>query len=312
MRGMALAFLVAASTALSLEPLEPLEGEPPTLSRFDRTIRYLQDSPPEERAGFAAAALTELTAVYMAEADLARSEASDLQGESPAKLLGWSLAVDQYASQLLLVLDDVEQGFPVSLRPDPQGPVTTTVADRAVILGHPRADQQAAFELRVLTDFCSNHDCERMTVTSAESTPIPVSAVRVNPLWTFAESGPVCSNDGIEVHFRSNQNLAMLRGLCEGLMQELAALAMDLAWQIRHGVLIDWDILVISATPGRPEHLVRLNTAGDSVLVTVPLLLASTELLADIKPWLYARATNSKPVATRLDAAKYGWVPPDQ
>ena len=107
MRGMALAFLVAASTALSLESLEPLEGEPPTLSRFDRTIRYLQDSPPEERAGFAVAALTELTAVYMAEAGLARSEASDLQGESPAKLLGWSLAVDQYASQLLLVLDDV-------------------------------------------------------------------------------------------------------------------------------------------------------------------------------------------------------------
>jgi hypothetical protein len=309
MRRIALAFLVAASPASSLELLE---GELPTLSRFERTVRYLQDSPPEERADFAAAALTELTAVYMAEADLARSEASEREGESPAKLLGWSLAVDQYANQLLLVLDDVEQGFPVSLRRDPQGPVTTTVADRAVILGHPRADQQAAFELRVLTDFCSRHDCERMTVSATKSSPIPVSAVRVNPLWTFTEAGPVCSNDSIEVRFHSDQNLAVLRGLCEGLFQEFAALAMDLAWQIRHGVAIDWDTLVISATPGRPEHLVRLNSTGDSVLVTVPLLFASTELLADIKPWLFARATGNKAVATRLDAAKYGWVSPSQ
>jgi hypothetical protein len=289
---------------------ETQEAEVDMQSRFQRTVTYLLGSAPEERADFAAAALTELTAVYMAEADLARAAAAKQKLAERGKLLGWSQAVDQYANQLLLVLDDVEQGFPVSLRPNRLGPVTTTVADRAVILGHPRADQQAAYELRVLTDFCSNHNCERMTVTTVGAEPIPASAMQVRTLWTFTESGPVCSGDNIEVHFHSSQNLPILRGLCEELLQEVAALAMNLAWQIRHGVAIDWDGLVIHTTPGRPEHLVRLNAAGDSILATLPLLYDSAELLSDTKPWLYARSTGAVPAVTRLDAAEYGWVPP--
>jgi len=282
------------------------------ISRFQRTVNYLQDSPPEERADFAAAALAELTAVYLAEADLARTQAAEQEIAARGKLLAWSQAVDQYANQLLVVLDDVEQGFPVSLRPGSQGPVTATVADRAVILGHPRADQQTAYELRVLTDFCDKHNCERMTVNADEPEPIPASAMRVTTLWTFTEGGPVCSSDGIEVRFHSSQNLPILRGLCEELVKELAALSTDLAWQIRHGVAIDWDGLVISATPQRPEHLVRLNGAGDSILASLPLLYESTDLLSDVVPWLNARSTGSIPASIRLDADEYGWVPPPE
>lgn len=299
--------LVACMWAATAWSQETLEEEVKVQSRFLRTVSYLQESPPVERADFAAAALAELTTVYMAEADLARSEAAEGKIAERGKLLGWSQAVDQYASQLLVVLDDVEQGFPVSLRPSPQGPVTATVADRAVILGHPRADQQAAYELRVLTDFCSNHDCERMTARAEEPQPIPASPMHVNPLWTFTEIGPVCSNDGIEVHFGSSRNLPILRGLCEQLMQEAATLAMDLAWQRRHGVTIDWEAMALSATPGRPEHLVRLNAAGDSVLATLPLLFSDAKLLADLAPWLSSYNAGSKPVTVRLDAGDYGW-----
>jgi hypothetical protein len=298
-----------AATAWSLETLEE---EVKALSRFQRTVNYLQGSPLEERADFAAAALAELTAVYMAEADLARTQAAEQEIAARGKLLAWSQAVDQYANQLLVVLDDVEQGFPVSLRSSSQGPVTATVADRAVILGHPRADQQTAYELRVLTDFCDNHNCERMTVNADEPEPIPASAMRVTTLWTFTEGGPVCSSDGIEVRFHSSQNLPILRGLCEELVKELAALSTDLAWQIRHGVAIDWDGLVISATPQRPEHLVRLNAAGDSILASLPLLYESTDLLSDVVPWLNARSTGSIPASIRLDADEYGWVPPPE
>ena len=298
-----------AATAWSLETLEE---EVKALSRFQRTVNYLQGSPLEERADFAAAALAELTAVYMAEADLARTQAAEQEIAARGKLLAWSQAVDQYANQLLVVLDDVEQGFPVSLRSSSQGPVTATVADRAVILGHPRADQQTAYELRVLTDFCDNHNCERMTVNADEPEPIPASAMRVTTLWTFTEGGPVCSSDGIEVRFHSSQNLPILRGLCEELVKELAALSTDLAWQIRHGVAIDWDGLVISATPQRPEHLVRLNAAGDSILASLPLLYESTDLLSDVVPWLNARSKGSIPASIRLDADEYGWVPPPE
>jgi hypothetical protein len=248
----------------------------------------------------------------MAEADLARAQAAEQAAGARARLLGWSVAVDQYAGQLMLVLDDVEQGFPVSLRVDQQGPATVTVAGRAVILGHPRADQQSAFEQRVLADFCSRGDCERMTAAIAKPEPIPVTVARVNPLWTFDSGGPVCSNEGLEVYFHSTRNLATLRGICEELAQELAALATDLAWQRRHGVVIDLDLLTVTATPGRPEHLVRLNAAGDSSLLTLPLLFGSANLLADIKPWLSARVQGDPAPSIRLDAASYGWLAPDQ
>lgn len=286
----------------------PLEKSQEKQSRFQRTFEYLQGAPVVEQTDFVLAALSELAAVYMAEADLARADAVSQTGSGRAKLLGWSRAVDQYASQLLLVLDDLEQGYPVSLRTGTPGPPTISVADRAVILGHPRDEQQSAFEQRVLADFCSRHDCRRMTQALAPE-PIPDTLVRVYPLWTFAETGPVCSNDGLEVQFHSTRNIANLRRICEQLAQELASLATALVWQRRHGVDIDWSGLSVEPTPGRPGHLVRLNAAGDSVLLTVPLLFSSENLLADITPWLHALAKGEKTPSLRLDAGDYGWVP---
>lgn len=282
------------------------------LSRFQRTLNYLQDSPAAEQADFAVTALAELAAVYMAEADLARSEAAQKTGSGRARLVGWSYAVDQYADQLVALLEDVEHGVPVSLRSVEQGPALVTVADRVVILGHPRADQQAAFEQRVLADFCSSHECGRMTAPGGSREPIPVTVMRVNPLWTFAESGPVCANDGLEVSFHMSRDIGTLRGICEELAQELAALATDLAGQRRYGVAIDWDGLAVTAIPGRPEHLVRLNAAGDSALLTLPLLFGSPNLLADIKPWLVARVLGDPAPTIRLSAADYGWQAQDR
>jgi hypothetical protein len=134
--------------------------------------------------------------------------------------------------------------------------------------------------------------------------------VRVNPVWAFNASGQVCSIDQMQVFFNnsSNSNIAALRGICEQFVQELAALANELAGQQGHGVTIDWDGLVVTATPGRPEHVVRVNAAGDSVLVTVPLLFASPKLLADIRPWLAARVGGRPAPTVRLDAASYGWL----
>ena len=276
-------------------------------SRFQRTVNYLQAAPPDEQADFALSALGELAAVYMAEADLARTQAAGKDSNGRGRLWSWSVAVDQYASQLILLMDDVEQGYPVVLRSAQHTDVTITVADRVVMLGHPRPDQQGAYEQRVLMDFCAVRDCERVTAAEPNPDPVPLSATRANPLWTFTERGPICSNDGLEVHFASAENLSILRGLCEQLIVETAALANELAWQTRHGVQIDWDGLVVSATPGRPEHLVRINAAGDTILLTMPLLDASANLLADIKPWLHARVTGEGTAPVRLAAADYGW-----
>lgn len=291
----------------------PEESAPAALSRFERTVAYLQRAPAEQQTDFALAALAELVAVYMAEADLARAGSARPEGSPRPGLRGWSVAVDEYANQLLLVLDEVEQGQAVSLRLSHLGPAMVTVADRVVILGHPRADQQGAFEQQVLADFCSRHDCGPVTTASATSArpePIPVTVLRVNPVWAFTPSGQTCSIDELQVFFNnsSNSNIATLRGICEQFVQELAALANELAGQQGYGVAIDWDGLALTATPGRPEHLVRVNAAGDSVLVTAPLLFASPKLLADIRPWLAARVGGKPAPTVRLDAASYGWL----
>ena len=278
------------------------------LSRFQRTAAYLQGAPAPEQTDFASAALTELAAVYMAEADLARAQAATLTGNGRARLLGWSVAVDQYANDLMLALDDLELGLPVSVRTDQQGPAAVTVAGKLVILGHPRADQQSAFEQRVLQDFCSLYDCEQIATSPTGKEHIPMTASRVNPRWTFAEGGSVCANEGLEVYFPSAGKIATWRGLCDELAQETVALATAIVWQIRYGVDIDWDDLEITPTPERPEHLVRLNTAGDSIVLTLPLLHSSPDLLADITPWLHGRAIGGEAAVTRLDASLYGWT----
>jgi hypothetical protein len=288
----------------------------PALSRYQRTLQHLQQAPEQEQVDFASDALSSLVEVYMAEADLARSEAREKSGVAAARLRGWAVAVDQYANQLLLVLDDLEQGFPLEMAANPKGAASLTVAGRTVMLLHPRPSQQGAYEREVLAEYCGRHDCMAITATTAEgesARPIPMSAAQVNPRWTFTNSGPVCSYQGIEVRFGDTRQLAALRDLCAQLMQELVDLAVELAWQQRHGVAVNWAALDIVATPGRPGHVVHLNLAGDSVLATVPLLAGSEGLLADVIPWLRARSAGEEAATTlQLDAVAYGWMPPTQ
>ncbi|MEM8561959.1 MAG: hypothetical protein AAGF57_06970 [Pseudomonadota bacterium] len=277
-------------------------------SRFIRTVRYLETASDEERAIFGDAALTELIALYAAEADLARTEAAQSEGAKRRKLLGWSQAVDQYAQQLLLVLDDIRQGFPVDIRVNARGLATTMVAGYPVMLAHPRHEQQLVFEQSILADVCRDMPCERITAAPVEAAePIPVSAMKVNTLWTFSESGPVCSYEGISVSFASTQNLPILRGLCEALMQELTVLVDSLRWQQRHGVEINWDTIAVSEIPGEREHLIRLNEEGDSALVELPIVYDSDALLHDLQAWIISRMAGSASVNVQLEAAKYGW-----
>jgi len=292
-------------SAQSAAPRTPAESPTKAASRYQRTIVSLQASDRELQADFAATALRELVEVYMAEADLARKQAQEQAGAT--KLRGWSSAVERYASKLALLLKDIELGLPVELQHNGVESIAVMVGGRAVILSHPRKDQQVAFEQRVLLDFCRRNDCKVLTATTDSRQPIPVSATQVKPVWTFTETGSVCSHKGIQVQFTRAANLARSRITCKQLLQEMMTLADEIAWQRRHGVSVQWHELSIRATPQRPEHLVLLNSAGDSILVTVPLIYGSPHLLEDIVPWVQERAGAKEPGAIRLDAARYGW-----
>jgi hypothetical protein len=198
----------------------------------------------------------------------------------------------------------------VHLSADAGNPVAVTVADRTVILSHPRPGQQRAFEQEILAAFCLRHACEKYAASFADNEPIPVSASRVRPNWSFTAQGPVCSLQGIRVLFTSESNLASSRLICEQFLQEVLTLADEISWQRRYAVLIEWDKLVVESTPSRPEHMVHLNAAGDSVLVTVPVLYRSTGLLEHMLPWIQQRLEGVHDPAIEVDAARYGWEKP--
>ena len=275
-------------------------------SRYERIVHSLQSADPELRATFATSALLELTEVYLAEADLARREAA--AAEDAMRLSSWSRAVERYANQLTLVREDITLGFPVDLRRNAREVVSVSVGGRTIMLAHPRNDQQSTYQQAVLGHFCGKGLCRDLIASDEPLKPIPMSSGVVSPRWQFTPSGPSCSHQNLQLSFSSGGDLGRQRALCQQLMQEAEVLATELAWQQRHGVRVDWEALSLRTVPLRPEHLVVLNDAGDSILVTLPLLNGTTGLLQELSPWLQQRHQPEQELpALLLDAGRLGW-----
>ena len=279
-------------------------------SRYARTVRALRGAPPAQLADFALIALGELAEVYMAEADLARREA--VVPDADAKLAGWSRAVDRYADQLMVMMDGIERGQPVQLSLLREGGVSLTAVGRAVLLGHPRPEQQAAYEQRVLMAYCARHTCADAASDKTSGAPIPVAPAPARPDWTFSNNGAQCARGGIAVRFAHTAALPRYRAICAQLLREAHALADDMIWQRRQGVVIQWDALAIRSTPRPTQQLVQLNTRGDAILGALPLLNTSPALLRDLVPWLRSRAAGEALSRVELDAARYGWETAEQ
>jgi virulence-associated protein VagC len=277
-------------------------------TRFQRTVQYLQDAPPELRGEFAAIALTNLADAYIAEAQLAREEARATGHNS--NLRGWSAMVDYFARQMPELLADIEFGLPVRLTLDGDQSLVITVADRTVILSPPRLTQQSAFEQEILVDFCSQHSCEQFSPGSGAPESLPAPTAQLRPQWTFSAQGSICAYQGIKVRFEDQKNLANSRPICAQFLREVITLTDELALQQRHGVVIEWENLDIQATPHKPEHRVALNAIGDSVLVVVPLLYRSPDVLQLVVPWIRQRLNSQQELSIEIDADRYGWQKP--
>ena len=302
--GLALLFLIGTASGAEIPGREGTEP----LSRFVRTANALAIATEEQRTDFASIALAEMAISYLAEADLARHQSRQL--ERGNKLDSWSAGVYEFVDQLVLFQEDIDFGFPVEFRHLHGQVIALASGGRTVILSHPRHLQQAAYEQRVLADFCGRHDCERLTKTALDEVqdPIPVTAAIAQPEWKFLEAGAECSHQGIDVRFTSADKLAVRRDICQQLMQEAESLAAELAWQLRHGVPIDWEKLSIGSMPERPEHIIRLNRSGDSILAPLPLLYSTKGLLPRLIPWLQSRYDgDDEPFTVDLDADSLGW-----
>jgi hypothetical protein len=279
-------------------------ASPADLSRFQRTAQVLQAAEPALRGKFATVALGELLEIYLAESDLARREARAEQGER--KLYTWSLAVDRYARQLQLVMEDIEQGFPVEIGLRRESSVALRVNGSQIMLTHPRHTQQFAFEQRVLLEFCNASNCDVLTESSQVPLRLPLYAESSapQPSWIFTENNTVCAFDGVQVFFTVEDNVAQLRRACQQFFQEVNDLLTEMAWQQLQGATIEWDDLEIRPTPGQTEHFVRLNTPGDSVLAILPLIYAHPDLLQQLGPWLRDRSAGNE-ASLLLDGSQW-------
>lgn len=276
-------------------------------SRYRRTTSALVDAPDDWRSDFARRSLLLLAEIYLAESELARYEAAASGNAEAAKLRGWSKAVESYGEQLLLVLEDVELGFPVDVLPLGDGGVALRIAERAVMLNHPRVTEQIMLEQQLLSTFCAARDCQRLTPTAAPE-PIPMTPPTVSVDWQFSQSGPVCHAGSISIQFPPNADLTRQRPLCTQLLQELLSLELELRWQIRHGVIVDYPNLAISATPGKPDHLVILNPRRDSILLSLPVLAGTDGLLPVVSAWLERRiAGDERQAELILNSADFPW-----
>jgi hypothetical protein len=184
------------------------------------------------------------------------------------------------------------------------------VADRTIIVSHPRLYEQNAFEQGILTAFCATHSCDEISPVHGDPAPIPVATSHIRPTWTFTAQVSSCDYRGLTVRFDTAQNMANSRLICEQFMQEVVALTTELAWQHRHAVAITWDQLKLQETPHRPEHMMQLNTLGDTVLVTVPLLYRTPGLFAQVLPWIQGQVTRQEEVRLAVDAGQQGWQNP--
>ena len=279
-----------------------------SLSRFQKTALYVQSAAPPLRSEFAAIALTHLIEGYHEEVRLALDE--ERSTRTNTSLREWSAAANQYASQIPLLLEDIELGLPVWLAITNVKPLLITVADRVVILSHPRLKQQGFLEQAILMDFCASRRCEKFAPASAETGATFTPNVYVRPDWTFTINGPVCSYQGITVNFKSAKNLAKSRAICSQFLQEVIVLANEISWQRGLAVPIHWSELDIQSMAPRPEHTVRLNELGDTAVAVIPLLYGNPRLLGHTLPWIRQWLANPQEANIELNADQYGWIEP--
>ncbi len=260
------------------------------LSRLNRIAVAISREAEPVRADFARIAITEMTAAHAAEAERARQEARAGKGGRRRELLRWANAVDEYAGELAVVGDALtpETGVDISIGHD--NSIYLNIGGRPVVIGTPRAREQSEFEQRIIARFCAAYRCEDF-VAGFEPATAPVRARGQPPSWSFSQyAGPACTTvDGLELQFRTIQDLQRKRDICARLVAELYLLLAAIDKESGAGVRIDWNRIEIRGSPNTEQHLVVLNGSGDTLQLTLPDLAAVPDFLRRSLPWLAAR-----------------------
>lgn len=259
------------------------------LSRLNRVALAVSDEAEPVRVDFALTAIREMSAAHTLEAKRARQDARN--GRTPRELLRWAAAVDAYAAELSAVGDTLTPGTAVDISIGHDNSIYLNIAGKPVMVGTPNARDQSGFEQRIIEQFCASYQCEDFADDIA-----PAIARRQTtgqpPSWSFSQyAGPACSTaDGLELQFRTMQELGRKREICSRLVAELNRLLAAIVTEADAGVRIDWNRLEIRGDPDAGLPRVVLNAQGGMLQLDVPALAALPDFLRQSLPWVAARA----------------------
>lgn len=278
----------------------------PTLAaaqpRLNQLAARLADGPAPLQADLARIALTELAAVYADEAQRAQRDMRRQPGDH--NLHGWAAGVQRLSNDYSTLADTVSVDTPIELSIGPDHSLNLIVAGQLAVISSPRMNEQAAFEQRIIEQFCILNRCEDLLDDQVAS--VAVDSTSPPPQWNFSDkTGPVCtSGDGLEFQFRNLDNLERKRAACASAVAELHQLASAIAGETAAGVRVDWGTLAIYNRPDPDQQKVVLNTNGDSVQLSLPFLAAQQELFAMVRPWLAANVRDERYTLVVINAGR--------
>jgi hypothetical protein len=262
-------------------------GVESSLSRFNRLAVAISKEAEPVRGDFARVAISEMAAAHTAEAERARQDA---RAGNRKDLMRWAAAVDGYAAELAAVGETLTPETAVDISIGPDNGVYLIIAGRPVMVGTPRAREQAEFEQHVIERFCATYRCDDF-VDDFEPRAARARVQGLPPSWSFSQySGPACSTaDGLELQFQTMEDLGRKREICTRLVAELNQLAAAIETETRAGVRPDWNRVEIRGNPNAEQQFVVLNGNGDTLQLAIPGLAAVPDFLRRSLPWLAAR-----------------------
>ena len=257
----------------------------------------VEHSPLPMRRDFAWLAMSEMAAMYTDEATRARIETRHTsRARDTAR---WAASVDGFAARMKAMADSITSATPVDITIGAGGSVNLYVDGEPVIVTGVFTGQQAAYEKRIIEQFCVLYLCERLLAEYQLSVP-DTTAITGNrkgnaAYWSFSQhAGPVCmTDDGLEFQFRDMTGMGEKRAACRQIVAELYDLVQALARRHKQGVMVDWGALAINPIAGSEGHQVVLN-GHDDIRIPMPGLAASKDLFRLVRPWLAARATGQE------------------
>lgn len=265
--------LVAAMTvslAAAAPPAAPARGEvrlaPPPLARLAGSMA---DADPIQRWDFTDTLLAVLQEAYRDELAASYLERAG-DGRRAARLPRWQAATAAIVDDLTNARRALGNGAEPRVQVDGTGQILLFIDRQPVVFSPPRPGTETALMELATVRYCRHHPCD---VVLAEPFD-PFTSPPTNGAWSLRQGMlPVYAvGDRLYCTFADLAQRHAKGERCEAAANEIARLGKAVDAARRQGVVIDRDWLAEHPPHQAPDTVVRLNTRGRYLRLSLPLL----------------------------------------